>query len=352
MKQTVFAALAGLAVFCLFSCGVQDPAKPVFQKIAEESVESTGERDDAQYLILTHSAAEDSLTQQAALLFQERLERLSGGKWRVDLYPNDTLGNLEDGRWYFSNGSIDMRIGAGPSNIIPILGWAPILTGSSPEELDALFQGNPAFQDQLEQESEENGARILGLLPGSYRVVTSKKEIRSLEDMEGVRMRVLSGDIGSELWKPFGMEVLPYDVGQVYLALQQNAVDAQENTVSIILDNRLYEQQSYLIQTNFRIYLETIYISSQTWDLLSPEDREVIQEAADQTIAEMAPKTKEFEETGYQFLEEHGVTVLPFPDSERERAFERMRPLLIEFLSRRFGAGFLEELMGYLESGG
>ena len=42
MKQTVFAALAGLAVFCLFSCGVQDPAKPVFQKIAEESVESTG----------------------------------------------------------------------------------------------------------------------------------------------------------------------------------------------------------------------------------------------------------------------------------------------------------------------
>lgn len=66
----------------------------------------------------------------------------------------------------------------------------------------------------------------------------------------------------------------------------------------------------------------------------------------------MAPKTKEFEETGYQFLEEHGVTVLPFPDSERERAFEQMQPILIEFLSRRFGAGFLEELMGYLESGG
>lgn len=89
----------------------------LFDRLAPASGGTPGEP-EPRSLILTHSSPAGSLTDQAAQFLKEKVEEASEGQLQIQIYPEDSLGNLDDGRWYFENGAVDMRIGAGPQRCL------------------------------------------------------------------------------------------------------------------------------------------------------------------------------------------------------------------------------------------
>ena len=119
MKRWSVLVTAVLSFSILAGCAGGGEGTYLFDRLAPASGGMPGEP-EPRSLILTHSSPAGSLTDQAAQLLKEKVEEASEGQLQIQIYPEDSLGNLDDGRWYFENGAVDMRIGAGPSDVSSI----------------------------------------------------------------------------------------------------------------------------------------------------------------------------------------------------------------------------------------
>ena len=145
MKRWSVLVTAVLSFSILAGCAGGGEGTYLFDRLAPASGGMPGEP-EPRSLILTHSSPAGSLTDQAAQLLKEKVEEASEGQLQIQIYPEDSLGNLDDGRWYFENGAVDMRIGAGPSDVSSIATWLPTLTGCTPDEVSqALRPGQPLW---------------------------------------------------------------------------------------------------------------------------------------------------------------------------------------------------------------
>ena len=232
---------------------------PIFDRLAPASGGTPGEP-EPRSLILTHSSPSGSLTDQAAQLLKEKVEEASEGQLQIQIYPEDSLGNLDDGRWYFENGAVDMRIGAGPSDVSSIATWLPTLTGCTPDEVSqALRPGQPLWDLICQQAGDTlvlGGAAILQ--PGAHlQPASGGPEPAGRPD--GPRHPLFLP--GPAVLGGSGAQTVEIPIQDLYLALQQGLADAQENPIYLVRSYNFHQQQKYLIPINFKVYLETIYLN-------------------------------------------------------------------------------------------
>ena len=167
--------LLGLAIL-LVGCGVSTEGTSVLQMPAEsgsrtasgENTESEAADADTKMernpvettVILTHTMPESSELHRAALYFKDTLEDISGGSMTVDIYADDSLGNIEDVN-YFMNDTIDMRFGTGPVQAIPRIAYFPLIQDISIECMwEAMQPGTPIWE-LTSQQAEDAGAPLM-----------------------------------------------------------------------------------------------------------------------------------------------------------------------------------------------
>lgn len=140
--------------------------------------------------------------------------------------------------------------------------------------------------------------------------MSTNQKVESFEDFAGQKIRTMENQYHLEFWKALGANPTPMNFSEVYIGLQQNTIDAQENPYEVIVSNRLYEQQDYVVETNHLPHLISLIVNEGFYASLSDEDQEILRkaqesaqsyarEASDERIAE---RIREIEESGTQIL--------------------------------------------------
>ena len=211
-----------------------------------------------------------------ALRFKAIVEASSGGKYKVDLFPAGQLGDeqkmVKDAR----RGSIDGAVVA-VNNITPFAKSVGILT------LPYLMQ---SFDDAVKATTgelgdkwravliKEAGVRPLGWSYSNFRVLTnSKKPVKNLADLKGLKIRVPKNPIMIETWKALGAEPIPMAWPETFTALQQRVVDGQDNPHITNYTMKFYEVQNYSSECHYLFSLQPLVMGEAFFNSLSPEDQ-------------------------------------------------------------------------------
>ena len=211
-----------------------------------------------------------------ALRFKEIVEKTSGGKYKVDIFPAGQLGDeqkmVKDAR----RGSIDGAVVA-INNITPFSKSVGVLT------LPYLIQN---FSDAVKVTTgelgdkwrafliKEAGVRLMGWGYSNFRVLTnSKMPVTKLADLKGLKLRVPKNAIMIETWKALGAEPIPMAWPETFTALQQKVVDGQDNPHVANYTMKFYEVQDYTSEVHYLFSLQPLVFGEKFFQSLPAEDQ-------------------------------------------------------------------------------
>ncbi len=169
---------------------------------------------------------------------------------------------------------------------------------------------------KVEEISDEVGVKVLLEVPIGFRTLSTNVETKSYEDLAGQNIRVMEMEQYIKLWSAFGCNPTPVAFSELYLALQQGLVDAQENPLDVILTNKLYEQQKYIVNTNHEPFYYGLAMNNVTWNSLPEEYQNAILDVVE-NIREVAyEKGIESEQAALDQMVASGVTYVEFSDDD------------------------------------
>jgi tripartite ATP-independent transporter DctP family solute receptor len=256
-----------------------------------------------------HADNERAVFHTGALKFKEELERLSKGKILVQIFPNAQLGTVREVFESLQMGTVDVT--ASVSSVI-----ANFVPEVSVYDLPCLLDNyEHAYRtldgkvgERLNKQLRANGVEPLGWWQIGFRNVTSNKDIKTLEDFKGVRIRIMASNIFRDMFLQLGVDPVPMDWGELFTALQQGTVDGQENPYTQILDTNFYEVQKYLVETEHAYSPALFSMSAITWANLTPEQQAAVREAAKSATATARQATEDrVKSAKTELVEKHGM---------------------------------------------
>ncbi|QDL91361.1 TRAP transporter substrate-binding protein [Paroceanicella profunda] len=231
-------------------------------------------------LQLGHLANEDNIWNKAALKFAEEAARLSDGRIKVEVYPNETLGKEMDLIAGMQLGTVDMTI-TGES----LQNWAPMAAllavpyaYPTLEKMDEVASG-PIGEEIREEIIEKAQVRPIAYFARGPRELTSNRPISSPADLDGLKMRVPNVPLFLSVWKTLGANPTPMAFSEVFTSLQNGTIDAQENPLALIKSASFNEVQKYVNLTDHVRSWIYLVISEQRFQSLSEDDQKAVLEA-------------------------------------------------------------------------
>ena len=226
-------------------------------------------------------------TMQAMKVFAEDVDSGSKGKIKVELYPNAQLGGDRELCEGVQMGTIQMAIPstsalAGFDKRIQVLDLPYLFTTRK-----AAFEAvDGELGQKLNSYLQKKGFEVLGYQENGFRHVTnSKRPVKSPADLKGLKIRTMENPMHIAFFKELGANPTPMSWGELYTALQQGTVDAQENPYAMIDDGKFYEVQKYVSETGHVFSYEILIANKKFMDKLPSDLREVVVDAARKAIA-------------------------------------------------------------------
>lgn len=200
--------------------------------------------------------------------FAEIVEARSGGKLKVTVYPGGALGSDQANVSALQGGTLEMasmNSGIFASLVKDFAIYDFPFLFANPAEADAVVDG--PFGKSLHAKLEEKGLVGLGYYELGFRHITnSKRPITKVEDIAGLKLRVIPNPINIDWVSALGANPTPLPFPELYAALEQKAVDGQENPVATINGAKLYEVQKHLALTSHQYNPQSIVVSKKFWD--------------------------------------------------------------------------------------
>ncbi len=224
--------------------------------------------------------------------FSEVVKERTGGSVIVEVFPNGALGSDRDMAESVRNRIIDMWAG-GMATLSMIKGWESFVVVQLPyifkqetseaqnEFLNKLFE-MPRMKNIAEKAAETSNIRALSLnfFYGMRHVTTKDRQIKTPEDLKGLKIRTMNSPIGRAPMEILGASVTPMAFPEVYTALQMGVIDGQENPPATILANKFYEVQKYLSLTGHMSQSVVLCMNEALYQSVSPELQKIFDEAA------------------------------------------------------------------------
>lgn len=214
-------------------------------------------------------------------VFKPMVEEKSGGRIKVELYPASQLGDDVKLIEQLRSGSLESAIPV-PS---PIVGLVPELAildipflFSSNQVADKVLDGE--IGKKLDARLAEKGLINLGWGELGFRHVTNaKRDIRTPEDLKGLKIRTQENTIHIATWKALGVNATPMPVSEVFTAIQQGAIDGQENPVSAFYGWKIHEVNKHITLTGHVYSPNTVLVSKKIWDTYDQDTKNILMEA-------------------------------------------------------------------------
>lgn len=260
----------------------------------------------------------------------ERLAEKSGGTMRIDIYTSQQLGTERETLELLQIGSLGMTKVS--SSVLE--GFAPAFQVLG---LPYLFRDEDHRFEVLEGEIGREllagleRYRLRGLTyydAGSRSFYTVRRPVHTPDDLAGLKLRTQESPIAVQMVRTLGGAATPISYGEVFTALQQGVVDGAENNPPSFQTSRHYEVAKYYSLDEHTAVPDLLLVSMELWEGLDAQQRQWLQEAADESAELQKELWREATEEALRVVQEAGVEVI---HPEKEAFLDRAAPLLDAF---------------------
>lgn len=264
---------------------------------------------------LAHGLDVNHSVHKAMLKMGEDLEKLSGGKMTIKIYPNQQLGSERESLELLQIGSLDMtKVSVGVlENFAPdmkVFG-IPFLFRDKQHSFSVL---DGPIGKQLLEEGEKFWLKGLCYYDaGSRSFYTKDKQVTTPDDLKGLKIRVMESATAMDMVRSLGGAPTPISWGELYTSLQQGVVDGAENNPPSFYLSRHYEVCKYYTINEHTMLPDALLVSTHLWNRLSEQEQEWLQEAADNSVAYQRELWAISERKALEEVEKAGVEVI-YPD--------------------------------------
>ena len=295
----------------------------------------------AQTMRLPHCCAADSHFDQGAKKFAELLDKNTGGKMKVRVFPGGQLGQETEVLQNVQSGTIEFTM-VGHD---PLAQFAPITTILSQPY---LFRDHEhAFQllsgklgQEIDAALREKGLRALAWGDNGARVYTNNtRPINVPADLAGLKIRSPQSPVNLAVTKALGGIPVAIPYGEVYTAIQQKTIDGQENAVINIYPARLYEVQKFMSMTNHLLSFTVLLMNEQLYSRLPDDQKQAVTAAAREALDYQRQVSKRLSDELTVEMEKKGVQVNR-PDLARFR--DAVAPIHQEHIGKSFSRDLYE----------
>ena len=290
---------------------------------AESSTSSSSSQESIE-IKLAHGAAETVAVGQGATKFSELAKEYSNGKLNVQVYPNQQLGGDREYTEAVQMGNVQI----GLPSCTPVANFEPTLyIFDTPFAFSSRENAFEILDSEVGQEimgSLSNvGIKGVGCWENGFRNLTGNGEpVTSPEQLKGVKIRTMENDIHMEMWRAFGANPTPMAFGELYTALQQKTVDAQENPLQLIYETKYHEVQDYCTETR-HIYTPYLFlVNEEFFNSLSAEDQDAFMKAYQDATTYQREQAATGEEDARKKIAEH-IDVVQLTDEQRQEFVDR-----------------------------
>jgi tripartite ATP-independent transporter DctP family solute receptor len=278
--------------------------------------------------------------------FKKDIEEKTGGRVKVELYPNAQLGSDRQAIEGISIGTIEMAV-VGGSSLLTLDDRMTIM------DLPFIFKtreaAHKAYDEFLTAEFNKylEPHDILILFSGElgYRHITnSRGPIQKPSDLSGLKIRTMENPLHVETFRLLGANPTPVAFSELYTALQQGTVDAQENPIGVIVTSKLYEVQKYTSLTGHIYTTAPFIVSKSYWENLPEDIRTIIASVAEET----KPYQRDVIETqNSEFLgelEKAGIQVNDLSPADKQAFIDLCKPVYDSYIGKH-GDDMIKKIM-------
>ena len=293
---------------------------------------------------LGHGIAAEHPLGVAAVKYAEIMDRLSGGKIKIKVYPATQLG---------SETQMIAAVRGGVQEIA-IVASAPVATiikefqlldlpflFQNEKEVDAVLDGKLG-QRLLDLATPKNMIGLCYWENGFRQVTNSKRPVGTLEEMAGLKLRVMQNPVYIDSFKALGANAIPMPFTELYSAMETKAIDAEENPVPIIYASKFFEVQKYLSLTNHAYAPYIVLVSKAFWDKLDGKERDQLREGCYEGRTYQRNLNRKMTAELIETLKKGGMTVTAISPAETNKMREKLKPI-VERYTHEIGADIVEQ---------
>ncbi len=308
--------IASLTAGCSGNGGEEEAVKPVTLKMSV-------------------TTAESSSWTKGAQKFAELVEERTGGKVKVQVYPNEQLsgGNQGKGIEMLMNGARDLSF---HSNIIYSIMDERFGVISLPwllptyEKADEKIQG--AGGQKIAEMLLEKNVVALGFGENGFRQITNnKRPIQTPKDIEGLKIRIPGIKMYISLFKALGADPTAMNFAEVFTSLQQGAIDGQENPLDVIYSSKFEEVQKYISLWNYSYDAIILGMNKDRFESFDEETQNILRECAVEACEYQRTINREKGEEQLEYFKEAGMQVTELTDEQIAAFQAKVQPVYDEY---------------------
>lgn len=246
---------------------------------------------DTQVWRMAFVQTEDHPQYQVMEEFSKKFNEATDGRYDIQLFPNETLGDQRSTLEQVRSGTIEMTIvnNTHPGSVSDYFKTFDIpFIFSDLDEAMKFMQESP-MMDEIKADTVQYGFDVAAYLPARTRsMYTANKAIHSVSDMKGMKIRTMESDTYTKMMECFGGNATPMSLGELYTAMQSGVVDGAENNEVTYVNSKHYEVAPFWSQTNHLIVPDWLLINHDVYTSLSDEDRAAFDELCSWATKEVA----------------------------------------------------------------
>ena len=299
-----------------------------------------GQAEAATTLRLGHVVADNSSLDKGLDYFAKLVSDKSGGELKIQVFPNSSLGDNTAMMEQLQFGSLDMMA---PS-VAALSGFTP---STAIFDLPYLFKNEAAAEEVLDgplgdnvgKALEPQGFYLLSWMTQSWRHLTCNKEVTKPADVAGIKIRTMDSKYHMAHFNTLGASAIPMAMSELYTALQQGTIDAQENPYTNIVNSRFYEVQKYVVETGHIYDACPLIISTITWKRLDDNQKKIIKEAAVEAVKWERAEVRKDDDIFREQVKKSGTTVIQLTPEQRAEFRKAAQPVYDDFVKEQGQTG-------------
>lgn len=242
-----------------------------------------------------------------------KLGESSDGRITVEILPAGQLGSWEEMQEALELGSLDVLVESLGSleRYTPLAGIEGLPFLYEDDEHFIEVWSGPLADEILGAIREESGFQLLGQLYRGGRLLNTTRPVKELTDLAGLKLRVPTQQTYIDTWQMLGASPTPMSFNEVFSALEQGALDGQENPIDVIRFNSMYEVAPFITETNHIYGNFHFQLWGDVFEAWSAEDQQLFKAAVDEVSASYLSSARSSVAEHRTYLEGEGVTFLP-----------------------------------------
>lgn len=280
-------------------------------------------------LVMAVNGTDIQIDARVADKFAELVEEESGGNVTISVFPNDQLasGNATKGIEMIAGGGVDLAAYA--TCVLAVIDQQ-LAVATIPWIFDDYEDARTVIDESgykyYEERLAAKGLTYLGSFHNGFRQITnSKHEVRTPEDVKGLKIRVPGSEVYMKFFRTLGADPVAMSWSEVFTGIQQGTIDGQENGVSITDSAKMDEVQQYLTLWNYTYENDLFIANTKVWESLEPKTRELLCEKAQEACNWGRDQLEAEEDTIVAAFEENGMIVTRPTEEEMEVFKEAMK---------------------------